>query len=133
MLEVEVAGVFGNAYDLVFAFRSDIIMAELLSNRIFILEKLPRKRLIDDCHVACRRRILFGNTASSKDRIADDVKVSRGDSIPSSIVVFVGSGSRMSIHPNAGAPYWLPASGEYMQRATAETPGRLDSESWIRR
>src|SRR6266852_5241358 len=31
------------------------------------------------------------------------------------------------------APQLLPPSGEYMQRAAADTPGVLDSDSWMRR
>jgi hypothetical protein len=45
------AGVFGNAYDLVLE-RSNSIAYEILADGILILEKLPSKSLIDDCHVA---------------------------------------------------------------------------------
>lgn len=47
--------------------------------------------------------------------------------------------AKSSLGPGAGrpsthtpAPQLLSLSGEYMQTATADTPGMLDSESWIR-
>ena len=103
-IEGQIARIFRNADDLVIHGSHSSVRAEVLSNRIFILEKLPRKRLIDDCHVPRSRRILLGDAAPSEDRISDDVKVSRRDSIPGSEVVVLGPGSGMSIHPDAGAP-----------------------------
>ena len=103
-IEGQIARIFGDAYDFVLAAGSDAVAAEVLSDRIFILEKLPRKRLIDDCHVPRSRRILLGDAAPSDDRISDDVKVSRCDSIPGSRVVVLGSGSGMPIHPDASCP-----------------------------
>ena len=76
----------------------------MLSERIFIPEKLPRKRLIDDRHVPRSRRVLLRDTASSQDRISDDVKVSRRNSIQRGVVVIPGTGRRMPIHPDATAP-----------------------------
>ena len=103
-IEGQIAGVFGNAHNFVLAGLLPFRTAEVFSDRIFLLEKLARKRLIDDCHVPRSRRILLGDAASSDDRISDDVKVSRRDSIPGSEVVVVGSGSGMSIHPDAATP-----------------------------
>src|SRR4030081_92993 len=103
-VEGDMSGVLGNANNFVFTLRSDLVLTELFSHRILILEKLPRKRLIDDCDVARSRRVLLGNSTASKDRIADDVKVSRRDSIPESENVIVGSRSRVSINPNRTAP-----------------------------
>src|SRR6185312_2241113 len=45
-VEMQIAGIFGNAYNFVLA-RSETVPAEVFSNWIFILEKLPRKRLVD--------------------------------------------------------------------------------------
>src|SRR5207248_8531256 len=68
----EIAGIFGNAYDFVLA-GPHTISAEMLSEWIFIPEKLPCKRLINHRNVPRSRRILLGDTASSKDRSSDDV------------------------------------------------------------
>ena len=42
--ESQIAGVFGDAHNLVFALRSDIVLAEVFSDGIFILEEFSRKR-----------------------------------------------------------------------------------------
>src|SRR5215468_2999853 len=76
----KINGIFGNPYDLVVA-RPQAVSAEVLSERIFIPEKFLRKGLIDDRHAPRSRRVLFGDTASSKDRVSDHVEVSGGNSI----------------------------------------------------
>src|SRR5947208_15605540 len=61
--------------------------AEVLAIRIFILEKLSCKRLIDDCYVSRSRCILFGDAAPSDDRVSDDLEISRRNSLPPADVV----------------------------------------------
>ena len=47
---VQIAGVLGNADDLVLSLGSDTLLAEVFSDRILVLEKLPLERLVDDHH-----------------------------------------------------------------------------------
>ena len=86
-IEVQIARVFGNAHDFELAAGSGYHAAEMFADRIFVLEKLLRKRFVDDSHVPRSRRILLGDAASSIDRISDDVKVSRRNAIPDGEVV----------------------------------------------
>ena len=80
------------------------MLAKVLSDRILIVEELPRKRLINDRHVSGSRSILLEDAPASKDWIADDLEVSRRDAIPKSKGVIVRPWSRFSIHPYAAAP-----------------------------
>jgi hypothetical protein len=98
----QIASIFGNAYDFVLT-RPQTVPAEVLSERIFIREKFPRKRLIDDRH-ALRSRVLSGNTATFKNRIPYSLKVSSGHSIHRSEVVISRSRRRMTIYPDATPP-----------------------------
>src|SRR6476620_4719316 len=73
---IEIVGqipcVFRNADDFVLACRSRFRSSEMLSNRVFLLEKFSCKRFVDDCYMLRGLRILFGNGAASKDWISDD-------------------------------------------------------------
>src|SRR5437763_10652989 len=57
-------------------------IAEALANRIFVLEKLPRKGFIDHCHFSRSRTILRSDASPPDDGIPDDVKESRCHPIP---------------------------------------------------
>src|SRR5580658_2924514 len=100
---VQIARVFSDAHHFEFTagFR---LTAEVPPNWIFILEKLPRKGLIDDCHLLRSRRILLGDASPSNNRVSDDLKISRRDSIPRSEVIIRRAGRGMSIYPNATTP-----------------------------
>src|SRR5262245_23868679 len=76
----------------------------MLSKWIFVPEKLPRKCLVDDRHVPRGCCVLPGNTASSQNRIPDDVKVSRGHPVQRGEGVIPGTRRRMPLHGNAAAP-----------------------------
>src|SRR5439155_15583390 len=124
-----IARIFSYAHHLEFAALSRL-PAEVLADRIFVSEKLTRECLTDDGYMPRNRRILLGDAAPFDDRGPDDVKVSRCHSIPRSEVIIPGPWSGLPIHPDASAP--TPPGGEYRQRATEDTPGRLAIESWMR-
>src|SRR5439155_2851898 len=92
-----------NAYHLEFTPGSHVL-AKVPSEWLFISEKLPGKRLIDNRDMPRGRCILFGDAAPFDDRRPDNVKVSRCNSIPRIGVVVPRAWSRMTIYPYAGTP-----------------------------
>src|SRR3954462_7894431 len=64
--------------------------AEVLAEGIFILEKLARKRLVNDCHMSRSRSVLLRDAAPFEDTGSNDVKVSRCYAIPRGGIVILG-------------------------------------------
>src|SRR5206468_9305655 len=83
LIEGEVSGIFSYTHHSVFA-AVIRLRAEVLANRIFVLEEPSRKRFIDDCYFSRTRRILFGDPSPSNDASPDDINVSRRNSVPRS-------------------------------------------------
>ena len=62
LIEREVSGIFSYTHD--FASAAVIrLRAEVLANRIFVLEELSRKRFVDDCYFSRTRGILLRDAA----------------------------------------------------------------------
>jgi len=105
-VEGEVSGVF--SYTDQFVSAAVIrLRAEVLANRIFVLEELSRKRFIDDCYFSRTRELAVSSSELPRplnDGSPGDIKVSRRNSIPRSRVVIFRPRSRMSVHPNASTP-----------------------------
>ncbi len=78
--------------------------AETLADWIFVLEKLARKSLIDNCYFSRTWPILRGDAAPFNDWGSDDVKISRRHSIPGSEKIIRWPGRRMAFHPDGSAP-----------------------------
>jgi hypothetical protein len=100
----KIACVFGNTHNFVLACSSAFRPAEVFSDRVFMPEKFPRKRLVDHGHMRRAFHVLLGDRAPSNDPIPDGLEVSTRDSLERRRVILLRTRRWPSIHEHAVVP-----------------------------
>lgn len=131
-MECEIARVFHDAHHFNEFSAGARCAAEALADRIFVLEKLARKSLIDNCYFSRTWPILRGDAAPF------DLGVPMTSKYPA--VTRSQEAKKSSAGPGGGwpstqtaAPQAPPIWGVYRQSAVDDTPGTFAMESWMRR